>query len=73
VGPYTIAQSRIVSTEYSRSLQAFKRYDMVRVVDYFCKVDASKICQLKIIIRKLEEVKAGEEMVGHPEEISQFI
>jgi len=46
---------------------------MVRVVDYFCKIDASKICQLKIIIRKLEEVKTGDELIGRPEEISQFI
>lgn len=45
----------------------------MRVADYFCKIDPSKICQLRIIVRKLEDPTHAGEILGRPEEISQFI
>ena len=45
----------------------------MRVADYFCKIDPSKICHLRIIVRKLEDPTHVGEILGRPEEISQFI
>jgi hypothetical protein len=73
VGPYKISESKIVSTEYNQFNQSFKKYDFVRIADYFCKIDPSKICSLRIIVRKLEEGTHFSEILGKPEEISQFI
>ena len=68
-----ISNNRIVSVEYSHSSQSFKPLDVIKVVDYFCKVDPSKICHLKMIIRKIEENVSWKQIQGRPEEISQFI
>jgi hypothetical protein len=56
VGPYAISDSRIVSTEYShsRASQLFQRYDLLRVSDFFVKIDTMKICHLRIIVRRLD-------------------
>ena len=62
-----------MSTEYNQLNQVFQRYDLVRVADYFCKIDPSKICHLRIIVRKLEDPTHVGEILGRPEEISQFI
>lgn len=62
-----------MSTEYNQLNQVFQRYDLVRVADYFCKIDPSKICQLRIIVRKLEDPAHVGEILGRPEEVSQFI
>jgi hypothetical protein len=44
------------------------------VSDYFCKIDPSKICQLRIIVRKLEEAGGTQgQVLGRPEEIAEFI
>jgi hypothetical protein len=45
----------------------------VRLVDYFSKLDETKICRLKIIIRKMNEVNAGHDLIGSPQEIQQFM
>jgi RNA polymerase subunit RPABC4/transcription elongation factor Spt4 len=45
----------------------------VRLTDYYCKLDPSRICPLKIIVRKLEPVAHADAIAGRPEEISQFI
>lgn len=42
--------------------------------DYFCKIDPSKICQLRVIVRKLEPAASTpNHIIGKPEEISEFI
>jgi hypothetical protein len=43
------------------------------VIDYFSKIEESKICPLKIIIRKIVEIGHINEKVGFPQEIAQFI
>lgn len=45
----------------------------MRLTDYYCKLDPSRICPLKIIVRKLEPVAHADSIAGRPEEISQFI
>lgn len=73
VGSYTISRSAIVSTEYTHSSQTIKPLDIIKVVDYFCKIDTSKICHLRIIIRKIEEVGSSNYILGRPQEISQML
>jgi len=66
VGPYALLQGQIVSTEYSHSNQRFKTYDLVKVIDYFVKIDPQKICPLRIIIRKVEEQGSCDRLMGVP-------
>lgn len=76
VGPYAIHDSKIVSTEYSRAKQVFQRYDLLIVSDFFVKIDTSKICHLRIIVRRLDEIAGrmgGGGMMGKPEEISELV
>jgi hypothetical protein len=43
----------------------------VRLVDYFSKNDESRICRLKIIVRRMVECGSAAEVVGQPQEIQQ--
>jgi hypothetical protein len=46
---------------------------LVKVSDYFSKIDNKKICKLKIILRKMIENVNFNEKIGMPEEISQYM
>ena len=73
VGPYSLGPQGIQSTEYAHNNQHFKTYHLVRVIDYFCKIDHQKMCPLRIIIRKLEEQQPTQGILGHPQEISELV
>ena len=36
------------------------------MTDFFYKVDVNKMCELKIIIRKIEEVSGSSQVLGKP-------
>lgn len=62
-----------MTTEYSAAAQTIKPLDIIKVADYFCKIDHTKICQLRIIVRKIEFCTSHNQIISKPEEISQFI
>ena len=56
LGPYEIINDKIVVnpfTAYHGTTMSFKKYDIIKLIDYFDKIDHSKICRLKIMIRKI--------------------
>jgi hypothetical protein len=75
VGPYELAGSKITVSPFSayHGTNEFKKYDIVKVVDFFSKVDLAKICRLKMMIRKIVEVKAFSQKVGRPQELAIFM
>jgi hypothetical protein len=40
-------------TAYHGTVLEFKKFDVVKIVDFFSKVDETKICRLKMMIRKI--------------------
>ena len=44
VSPFTAFHGNVVS---------FKKFDLIRIVDFFSKIDETKICRLKMVIRKI--------------------
>lgn len=73
VGSYSVFNSRIVATEHSAAAQAIKPLDIIKIADYFCKIDPAKICHLRIIVRKIELCAPHNQIIAKPEEISQLI
>lgn len=75
VGPYDLAGSKITVSPFSayHGTNEFKKYDIVKVVDFFSKVDLAKICRLKMMIRKIVEVKAYSQKIGRPQELAIFM
>jgi len=60
LGPYDIINNKIVVspfTAYHSTTMEFKKFDIIKLIDYFNKIDHSKICRLKMMIRKIIEVK----------------
>lgn len=46
---------------------------IIKFVDYFSKLDETRICRLKIIVRKMADVFAAQDIIGSPQEIQQFM
>ena len=40
-------------TAYHGNVVSFKKFDLIRIVDFFSKIDETKICRLKMVIRKI--------------------
>ena len=72
-GNYQITGPFISETKNATTLTNFKRMHIVKIVDYFSKLDETRICKLKIIIRKMNDVAPGQEVIGSPQEIQQFM
>jgi len=56
LGPYEVANDKIVVspfTAYHGNVLSFKKFDLIKIVDFFSKVDETKICRLKMVIRKI--------------------
>ena len=66
MGSYSVVNSQIVATEYSSAVQNIRPLDLVKVTDYFCKIDPSKMCQLRIILRKIELNHNHNKIIGKP-------
>lgn len=52
-GNYFIQNDAIIETKNSTILTTIKRQQFVKLIDFFNKIDDSKICKLQIIIRKM--------------------
>jgi hypothetical protein len=46
---------------------------IIKLVDYFSKLDETRICRLKIIVRKIADVFAAQDIIGSPQEIQQYM
>lgn len=51
----------------------FSRFDVVKVVDYFSKIDPTKICRLKMMIRKIVQLRASDKKMGRPQELAFYM
>lgn len=40
---------------------------IIKIVDYFSKLDESRICKLKIIVRKMIDIATNIDMIGTPQ------
>ncbi len=67
VGLYRIHNQKIVSSQLNTVTNTFQKYDIIRVMDYFSKIEESKICPLKIIIRRMVEIGHLNEKIGFPQ------
>lgn len=66
-GNYQILNGVICEIKNTTTVTHFRQFHVVRLVDYFSKLDENKICKLKIIIRKMSEVSAGNDLIGCPQ------
>jgi hypothetical protein len=53
---------------------------LIKISDFFCKIDAGKICQLRMIVRKIDDpgnsnpqTQAHGQILGKPEDVSEFV
>lgn len=44
----------------------------MRLKDFFGKIDESRICKLRLIIRKIELLEKAKRRIGNPAEVSQY-
>ena len=75
LGPYEVANDKIVVspfTAYHGNTLTFKKFDIVKVLDFFSKIDESKICRLKMVIRKIAEVKPMDSKINRPEDLALY-
>ena len=72
-GNYVLQQGTITETKSTNALSTFRPLQIIRVIDYFSKLDESKICRLQIIIRRIGEGDLLHEVIGNPEEIQQYM
>jgi hypothetical protein len=70
-GNYQIVADAICLTKNTAMVSSFKRLHLVKLVDYFSKIDETKICKLKIIVRKMLEHHPESQIHGTPQEIQQ--
>ena len=47
--------------------------DVVKIVDFFSKIDMTKICRLKMMIRKIVQLGANEKKIGRPQELAFYM
>lgn len=75
IGPYELANNKIrVSpfTAYHGTME-FARFDVVTVVDFFSKIDPTKICRLKMMIRKIVQLRGSDKKMGRPSELAFYM
>jgi hypothetical protein len=75
IGPYELVNGKIrVSpfTAYHGTME-FGKWDVVKIVDFFSKIDMTKICRLKMMIRKIVQVRPAEKKVGRPQELAFYM
>lgn len=75
IGPYELANNKIrVSpfTAYHGTME-FARYVIVKVVDFFSKIDPTKICRLKMMIRKIVQLRVSDKKLGRPQELAFYM
>jgi len=75
LGPYDVSQDKIVVspfTGYHGNILSFKRFDLIRILDYFSKIDDTKICRLKMVIRKIGEAKMMDKKINRPEDLAFY-
>jgi len=75
LGPYDVVNNRILVTAfagYHGTALEFKKFDVVKVVDFFSKLDETKICRLKMMIRKIVEYRTCDRKINKPEELSFY-
>ena len=70
-GNYQIAGSTICETKNATTLTHFRKMHIVKIVDYFSKLDETRICKLKMIVRKMIDIAPNVDMIGNPLEIQQ--
>ena len=51
----------------------FKKWDVVKIVDFFSKIDLTKICRLKMMIRKIAEIRSCDHKIGRPQDLSFYM
>lgn len=76
LGPYELTNGRIVMATFSSahgSASAFQKNDLIKITDFFSKIDDSKICRLKMMIRKIEEVRTSDRKIGRPEDLAFYV
>lgn len=71
-GPYKISNGHIISEEQCQPNKTIRKFDIV-TIDYFSKLNKDKICQLQLIIRKIDPISSVDSIIGLPLEISQYM
>ena len=69
LGPYDVLNNKILVSSFSGyhgTALEFKKFDVIKVVDFFSKLDDTKICQLKMMIRKIVEVRICDKKINKP-------
>jgi hypothetical protein len=59
-------------TAYHGTME-FNRFDLIKLVDFFSKIDMTKICRLKMMIRKIVEVRSCDHKMGRPQELAFYM
>ena len=53
-------------TAYHGNALYFKKFDVIRIIDFFSKIDESKICRLKMVIRKIGDFHSYDKKINKP-------
>jgi hypothetical protein len=72
-GNYQISNNAIIETKNATTVTTFRRLQIVKLVDYFSKIDDNRITKLKIMVRKMNDAAIANEQIGYPQEIHQFM
>lgn len=51
----------------------FNRFDVVKIADFFSKIDMTKICRLKMMIRKITHLRTSDRKAGRPQELAFYM
>ena len=75
IGPYELANNKILVSPFTayHGTMEFKKLDIIKIVDFFSKIDLTKICRLKMMIRKIAEMRTCEHKVGRPQDLSFYM
>ena len=66
-----MAGMTICETKSAITLPSFRKMHIIKIADYFSKLDETRICKLKIIVRKMIDIAPNIDMIGNPQEIQQ--
>lgn len=72
-GNYLISNNAVIETKNATTVTTFRRFQIVKLIDYFSKIDENRITKLKIMIRKMSDCMNWSEIIGYPQEIHQFM
>jgi len=51
----------------------FSKYGAIKILDFFSKIDDTKICRLKMMIRKIVDAGHFDRKINKPEELSFYV